>query len=332
MTASSGLEQWDLTSKNSSYLDRHMMFPLLEYLDSLIESDKISYSSKDVASARLSLLRPTHMVDYAVDMYKSVHGDSAEIPKEMEERKTQVFKELEELESGCKPLTELCANEEEKAKLVSSGKWSLAALSQDVDKNITSDVLETYRKTAKFQFECGDYKGARDMLENYISLLAKPPTTDNANDEDEGDGYKSNNKQQNEKKEDVGNPAIYYLKSVDAKLLQVLWGRLACEILVEQWEAASVALDAVKAALEALVSSKRMSAIEALSTNVASSLVSLCLLEQFCAGWFGTTCGTLSHRKVQASYYHQCASFTTLPYGCCIVVQTPNHEKGCRGI
>lgn len=114
MTASSGLEQWDLTSKNSSYLDRHMMFPLLEYLDSLIESDKISYSSKDVASARLSLLRPTHMVDYAVDMYKSVHGDSAEIPKEMEERKTQVFKELEELESGCKPLTELCANEEEK--------------------------------------------------------------------------------------------------------------------------------------------------------------------------------------------------------------------------
>ena len=55
------------------------------------------------------------------------------------------------------------------------------------------------------------------------------------------------------------------MKSVDSKLLQVLWGRLACEILVEQWEAASIALDAVKAALEALVSSKRMSAIEALS-------------------------------------------------------------------
>lgn len=111
-----GLEQWDLTSKNASYLDRHMMFPLLEYLDGLIEGDRISYSSKDVAAARLSLLRPTHMVDYAVDTYKSVHGDSAEIPAEMEEQKTQVFKQLEELESGCKPLTDLCNNEEEKVR------------------------------------------------------------------------------------------------------------------------------------------------------------------------------------------------------------------------
>eukprot|EP00532_Pseudo-nitzschia_australis_P001233 CAMPEP_0168195278 /NCGR_PEP_ID=MMETSP0139_2-20121125/19749_1 /TAXON_ID=44445 /ORGANISM="Pseudo-nitzschia australis, Strain 10249 10 AB" /LENGTH=519 /DNA_ID=CAMNT_0008119079 /DNA_START=237 /DNA_END=1799 /DNA_ORIENTATION=+ len=266
-TATATLEEWDLTSKNSLFLDRHMMFPLLEYLDGLIEGDKISFSSKDVAAARLSLLRPTHMVDYAVDTYKVVHGDSVEIPKEMEEQKTQVFKQLEELESGCKPLTDLCNNEEEKTKLVSSGKWSIAALSQDADLNITPEVLETYRKTAKFQFECGDYRRARDMLENYISLLAKPPAKDSAAEEDEMDDYKSNNKQQNndKNKEDVGNPAIYYLKSVDAKLLQVLWGRLACEILVEQWEAASVALDAVKAALESLVSSKRMTAIEALS-------------------------------------------------------------------
>jgi translation initiation factor 3 subunit E len=114
MTTSQGLEQWDLTSKNSSYLDRHMMFPLLEYLDGLIEADKISYSSKDVAAARLSLLRPTHMVDYAVDIYKSVHGESAEIPEEMNVQKTEVFKQLEELESGCKPLTDICTNEEEK--------------------------------------------------------------------------------------------------------------------------------------------------------------------------------------------------------------------------
>ena len=113
MTAQ-GLEQWDLTSKNASYLDRHMMFPLLEYLDGLIESDKISYSSKDVAAARLSLLRPTHMVDYAIDIYKSVHGDSAEIPEEMQAQKTEVFKQLEELQAGCKPLTEICDNEEEK--------------------------------------------------------------------------------------------------------------------------------------------------------------------------------------------------------------------------
>lgn len=118
MTANGGegLEQWDLTSKISPFLDRHMMFPLLEYLDGLINAGTISYSSKDVAAARLALLRPTHMVDYAIDTYKSVHGDGAEVPKEMEEQKSQVFKQLEELEQGCKPLSDICNNEEEKVR------------------------------------------------------------------------------------------------------------------------------------------------------------------------------------------------------------------------
>jgi translation initiation factor 3 subunit E len=109
-----GLEKWDLTSKIAPFLDRHMMFPLLEYLDGLINAGTISYSSKDVAAARLALLRPTHMVDYAIDIYKSVHGESSEVPKEMEDQKSQVFKQLEELQSGCKPLSDLCENQEEK--------------------------------------------------------------------------------------------------------------------------------------------------------------------------------------------------------------------------
>ena len=109
-----GMEQWDLTSKISPYLDRHMMFPLLEYLDSLITSKSVNYESKDVAAARLALLRPTHMVDYAIDIYKAVHGADSQIPKEMEEQKTSVFQTLEELEKGCKALHELCAKEEEK--------------------------------------------------------------------------------------------------------------------------------------------------------------------------------------------------------------------------
>ena len=111
----SGVEQWDLTSQVSPYLDRHMMFPLLEYLDSLINAGTVSYVSKDVAAARLSLLRPTNMVDYAIDIYKQIEGDEgAAVPKEMEEQKNNVLKQLEELESQCKALQELCANEEEK--------------------------------------------------------------------------------------------------------------------------------------------------------------------------------------------------------------------------
>jgi translation initiation factor 3 subunit E len=81
------MEQWDLTSKISPYLNRHMMFPLLEYLGCLISSGNVPYESNDVAAARLALSRPTHMVDYAIDIYKVLHGDDSEIPKEMEGKK-----------------------------------------------------------------------------------------------------------------------------------------------------------------------------------------------------------------------------------------------------
>ena len=114
---SEGVEQWDLTPQVSPYLDRHMMFPLLEYLDTLINDGTISYSSKDVAAARLSLLRPTHMVDYAIDIYKGLHGEDSKVPAEMEEQKANVYKRLEELRTGCKPLDDLCRNEEERVRL-----------------------------------------------------------------------------------------------------------------------------------------------------------------------------------------------------------------------
>ena len=109
-----GVEQWDLTAKVSPYLDRHMMFPLLEYLDSLINAGTVSYASKDVATARLSLLRPTHMVDYAIDIYKGLHGEDSPVPEEMEVQKNKVYERLEELRNGCDVFEKLSRNEEER--------------------------------------------------------------------------------------------------------------------------------------------------------------------------------------------------------------------------
>lgn len=112
------MEQWDLTSSISPFLDRHMMFPLLEYLDTLIDAGKIEYDKSDVAAARLSLLRPTHMVDYAIDIYKNIHGTDANVPTEMEQQKTQVYQRLKELRAGCNVLDELCNNKEERVSTV----------------------------------------------------------------------------------------------------------------------------------------------------------------------------------------------------------------------
>jgi translation initiation factor 3 subunit E len=89
-----------------------MMFPLLEYIDALISSGSISYNSLEVAQARLELLKPTHMVDYAMDIYREVHGEDAEIPQEMEDQKAEVLKKMEELKDAQIKMDELFRNEE----------------------------------------------------------------------------------------------------------------------------------------------------------------------------------------------------------------------------
>lgn len=66
----------------------------------------------------------------------------------------------------------------------------------------------------------------------------------------------------------VGNPSMFYLQSCDSAMLHVLWGRLACEILVLDWTNAIKALEAVKTALESMVtttsSSNQLTALQAL--------------------------------------------------------------------
>lgn len=146
-----------------------------------------------------------------------------------------------------------------------TGKWNIDGLAQTSELNVTKEMVETYRELAKFKFECGDYQASRDMLASYISLYAKPPASQAGTAEDEELLAYSGSNKKDDKKEDIGNPAIYYLKYVNHGLLQVLWGKLACDILVEDWVAASVAVDAVKTSIENMASSNKISPLKALS-------------------------------------------------------------------
>lgn len=259
-TSSTSAATWDLTSSVSPHLDLHMMFPLLEYVDGLIAQGQIPYSVNDVAAARLSLLRPTHMVDYAIDIYRELHGAEEDVPQEMEDQKMRVFEKLEELRNGCKSFDELWREEGRRATLMQNGKWNVAGLAEV---GITSDVVENYRQLAKFNYDCGDYETARDMIECYLSLFSSPPQSNNHGDDAENEG--GNNKESKQGDKTEGNPSMYYLREITTDLLQVLWGRLSCEILLEAWEDAHVALTAVKTAIETLSgASGKMTALEAL--------------------------------------------------------------------
>lgn len=122
-----------MTRQLSPYLDRHMVFPLLEYLDTLIDKKSISYETKDVAEARLALLMPsTHMVDFAMEVYKNIHGENAVIPAEMEQHKQTVLKKLETLREACAGLEQLTNDDEQRVRKRNKMKHSINAEQNEI--------------------------------------------------------------------------------------------------------------------------------------------------------------------------------------------------------
>jgi hypothetical protein len=69
-------ESYDLTFEVAKYLDRHLVFPLLEYL-----SQQQSYDAADIERAKLELIEKTNMVDYAVDIYQGLYQTDEARPR-----------------------------------------------------------------------------------------------------------------------------------------------------------------------------------------------------------------------------------------------------------
>jgi len=97
------MAKYDLTQTISQYLDRHLIFPLLEFLD----LKKDLYSEDDILKAKLDLLaEKTNMVDFAMDIYKKLYRTD-DVPPEMKARREDVVTKLKILQSECAPITKI---------------------------------------------------------------------------------------------------------------------------------------------------------------------------------------------------------------------------------
>ena len=84
---------WELTSKLGPFLDRHLVIPLLEFL-----AVKKIYDETDLLRGKLELFSNTSMVDFIIDVHKTLYPDQ-EVPKSLYEKRTTVvatFKRLQD--------------------------------------------------------------------------------------------------------------------------------------------------------------------------------------------------------------------------------------------
>ena len=61
-------ENYDLTPRVAPNLDRHLVFPILEFLQ-----ERQLYPDEQILKFKIELLNKTNMVDYAMDIHKSLY-------------------------------------------------------------------------------------------------------------------------------------------------------------------------------------------------------------------------------------------------------------------
>jgi translation initiation factor 3 subunit E len=98
------MAQYELSGKLSKYLDKHLCFPLLEFLQ-----DRGVYNEDDILKAKIELLQNTNMVDFAMDIYKELY-QTDDVPATMHERRAEVVNRLRTLQKAVEPIIGCLSN------------------------------------------------------------------------------------------------------------------------------------------------------------------------------------------------------------------------------
>jgi len=185
-------DEYDLTSKMGVYLDRHLVFPMLEFLN-----EKDIYDQRELNIGKLEILNNTNMVDFALEVHKSSYPDE-ETPRHFEQKRSEVVRQMKAINEKMQPILQMMSEEEVKKQIDSTREGKQLFEYLERHHNFTLDHLNTIFENAQFQYKCGNYSVAGEFL--YLHRALVQPD--------------------------------------DVRAIPSLWGKLACGILMQEWDAA----------------------------------------------------------------------------------------------
>jgi len=155
------LVKYDLTQKMTPFLDKHLIFPILNFLRELD-----IYNKADIQKAELTLLETSNMIDFAVDRYEEAGN---EVPEYLIEKRALIVEQISAARESEIRLLETLEDEESVKRM--QGFKSMSEICDNFD--VTPAQIEGLVSYAKLQFECGNYALSSELLKHYRVIVDK---------------------------------------------------------------------------------------------------------------------------------------------------------------
>lgn len=155
------LAQYDLTAKLAPFLDGHLIFPILAFLQ-----ETGMYNKEDITRAEIELLSSTNMIDFALDKYGEL---DEEAPDELVSKRETVVENLTRTQEAVLPLLQILEDDESVKQIAELSK--INDICERFD--FTPDKIGTLFKYAKIQFDCGSYALSTLILKHFATFTEK---------------------------------------------------------------------------------------------------------------------------------------------------------------
>ncbi|MBW0497644.1 hypothetical protein O181_037359 [Austropuccinia psidii MF-1] len=156
---------YDLTTRLIPHLDRHLVLPLLEFLDS-----NGIYPHNQLLKAKYDALKETNMIAYLTGLHKELYDldQNAQIPQEFTQREQQVMNKLDTLQASVEQIMQVISTPEVVAALRQDKAQNLAYLEKEHNVNLSQiNLLYQY---GHYNYTIGNYGGSSDYLYHFRVL------------------------------------------------------------------------------------------------------------------------------------------------------------------
>jgi translation initiation factor 3 subunit E len=154
-------QQYDLLPKLIPHLDRHLIFPLLEFLSGQEED------SAEITKTKYELLKQTNMTDYVASLWEEIN-DSDKRPEEFAKKKEEIIQRLSLFTDETHQINELLSDDSVVSNLRSDKVANLKFLEQQ--HGVTPEMVDMLYDFGRFEYSCGSYAEAAHLLDQFRIL------------------------------------------------------------------------------------------------------------------------------------------------------------------